>query len=83
MEEVAGLLVGDETEHFGSRDVIIQKMDGTLQRIDEIHPSYMPLHYPLLFSYDIDGWNSDIPRMTSCSTSRSAAAMREFYTFRI
>jgi len=48
-EVVAELLVGDGTEHFGSRDVIIQKMDGTLQRIDEIYPSCMPLHYPLLF----------------------------------
>ena len=27
--EVAGLLVGDGTENFGSRDVIIQKRDGT------------------------------------------------------
>ena len=70
-EEVAGLLVGDGTEHYGSHDVIIQKMDGTLQRIDEIHPSYMPLHYPLLFPYGTDGWSPDIQRITNSSTSRS------------
>jgi len=37
--EVIGLLVGDGTENFEFRDVIIQKMDGTLQTIDEIHSS--------------------------------------------
>ena len=82
-EEVAGLLVGDGTEHYGSRDVIIQKMDGTLQRIGEIHPSYMPLHYPLLFPYGTDGWSPDIQRITNSSTSRSTVTMREFYAFRI
>ena len=29
-EEVVRLLVADGSEHIGSRDVIIQKMDGTL-----------------------------------------------------
>jgi len=43
-DEVAGLIVGDGTEHFGPRDVILQTRDGTLQRRDEHHPSYMPLH---------------------------------------
>ena len=33
-EEVAGLIVGDGTEHFGPQDVILQTRDGTLQRID-------------------------------------------------
>jgi len=44
-------LVGDGSENFGSSDVIIQKMDGTLEMIDKIHTSYMPLYYHLLFSY--------------------------------
>ncbi|KAK9286855.1 hypothetical protein L1049_015261 [Liquidambar formosana] len=32
-----------------------------LQRISEIHPSYMPLEYPLLFPYGEDGWRIGIP----------------------
>jgi len=39
--EIAGLLVGDGHENFESSDVIVQKRDGTLQRINETHPSYM------------------------------------------
>ena len=77
--EVVGLLVWDGTKHFISKDVIIQKMDRTLQRIDEIHLSYMPLHYPLLFSYDTDGWSPDIPRIANSITSRLTVAMRKFY----
>jgi len=38
-EEVTGLLARDGTENFGSRDVIIQKMDETTQSIDESHRS--------------------------------------------
>ena len=63
--EVARLLVGDGTKNFGSRDVIIQKRDDTLQRINETHPSYMPLQYPLLFPYGTDGWSQDIPRRST------------------
>jgi len=43
VNEVVRLLVGDETEYFGSRDVIIQKRDGNLQSINETHPSPMAL----------------------------------------
>ena len=82
-EEVVGLLVGNGTEHFGSWDIIIQKMHGTLQRVDEILPSYMSLNYLLLFSYNTDGWSPDIPRVTNSGTSRSTVTMREFYVFRI
>jgi len=79
--EVAGLLMGDGTENFESTDVIIQKRDGTLQRINETHPSYMSLQYHMLFPYDIDGWSQDIPRRSTSNTSRSTVTMRKFYAF--
>jgi len=81
--EVAGMLVGDGTENFGSRDVIIQKRDGTLQKINETHPSYMALQYPMLFSYGTDGWSQDIPRRSTSSTLRLTITMREFYAFQV
>jgi len=75
--------VGDETENFGSRDVIIQKRDGTLQRKNGTHLSYMALQYPLLFSYGTDDWSQDIPRRSTSNTSTSIVTMREFYAFQI
>jgi len=75
--------VGDGTKNIRSRDVIIQKRDGTLQRINEIHPSYITIQYPLLFPYGTDGWSEDIPRGSTSSTLRSIFMMREFYAFQI
>jgi len=49
VEGVARLFVGDGTEHFGSADIIIQKMDRTLERIDEIPPPYMSFN--ILFCF--------------------------------
>ncbi|XP_021761438.1 uncharacterized protein LOC110726294 [Chenopodium quinoa] len=81
--EVAALMVGDETEDTCNRDIILQKVDGGLQRIDETHPSYMPLQYPLLFPYGTDGWRAEIPKVSGTSNSRNTVTMQQFYAFRI
>ena len=44
--EVAILMIGDSTN---KRDIIINKRDSTIQRINETHPSYDCLQYPLIF----------------------------------
>ncbi|KAG8366041.1 hypothetical protein BUALT_Bualt17G0034800 [Buddleja alternifolia] len=54
--EIATLIVGDDTDAIGCRDIIVRKNDGYLKRISETHPSYTPLQYPLLFPYGTDGW---------------------------
>ncbi|KAL6540740.1 hypothetical protein OROMI_024623 [Orobanche minor] len=41
--EVAALIVGDIESMPDKRDVIVEKNSGELQRIDEFHPSYLPL----------------------------------------
>ena len=51
--------------------------------INETHPSYMALQYPLFFSYGTDGRSQDIPRRSISSTSRSTVTMRKFYAFGI
>uniref|UniRef100_A0A803N417 ATP-dependent DNA helicase n=1 Tax=Chenopodium quinoa TaxID=63459 RepID=A0A803N417_CHEQI len=81
--EVVALMVGDGTEDIGNRDIILQKVDGELQRIDETHPNYMPLQCPLLFPYGTDGWRVGIPKASSTSTSRTTVTMRQFYAIRI
>ncbi|KAL0306166.1 UNVERIFIED_CONTAM: hypothetical protein Sradi_6033900 [Sesamum radiatum] len=54
--EIAALIVGNDTNAVGCRDIIVCKNDGYLKRINETHPSYTPLQYPLLFPYGTDGW---------------------------
>ena len=58
--EVATIIVVDESEITGNHDIIVRMLDGNLQRINKTHPSYMPLQYPLFFPYETDGWNKRI-----------------------
>ncbi|KAI3741126.1 hypothetical protein L1987_58793 [Smallanthus sonchifolius] len=84
--EVAALIVGDIGDSFESRDIIVRTQAGSLHRISELHPSYLPLQYPLLFPYGDDGYKVDIPHrdVTSISKNkRQSCTMREFFAYRI
>ncbi|KAL0416185.1 UNVERIFIED_CONTAM: hypothetical protein Slati_3450400, partial [Sesamum latifolium] len=81
--EIAALIVGDDTNVAGCHDIIVCKNDGYLKRISETHPSYTPLQCPLLFSYGTDGWIIGIPYNTDSNQSRNGqVSMREFWAFR-
>ena len=68
--EIDALIVGDF--HPGSkRDIIVETQNGELQRIHELHPSYLPLQYPLLLPYGEYGYRADIlHRYTSSNKKR-------------
>ncbi|CAH1433073.1 unnamed protein product [Lactuca virosa] len=59
--EVAALIVGDIGNSIDNRDIIVKTKSGSLQRINELHPAYLALQYPLLFPYGDDGYRVDIP----------------------
>ena len=60
--DVAAVMVGDGYEIKPSnQDIVLNLRDGTLRRISELHPSYDPLQYVLLFLRGNDGWHLDIP----------------------
>ena len=59
VSEVAALIAGDFDTH-SIRDIILETQNGQLQRIDELHSSYLGLHYPLLFPYGEDAYGPDI-----------------------
>ncbi|CAH9134655.1 unnamed protein product, partial [Cuscuta epithymum] len=69
VSEVAALVVGDFDESLGERDILVQTQTGALQRINELHPTYFGLQYPLLFPYGEDGYRED----TLLSTSDGSA----------
>nr|KAJ0186702.1 hypothetical protein LSAT_V11C900477310 [Lactuca sativa] len=58
--EVAALVVGDFCDSIEKRDIVVQTSSGFLQRISELHPSYLALQYPLLFPYGDDSYRVDI-----------------------
>ncbi|KAK9075631.1 hypothetical protein SSX86_003957 [Deinandra increscens subsp. villosa] len=84
--EVAALIVGDIGDALENRDIIVQTKSGTLQRVSELHPSYLALQYPLLFPYGDDGYRVDIPHRNVRSiqeNTRDTVTMREFFAYRI
>ena len=56
---MAAVIVGDANQSI-NRDIILERQSGHLQRINELHPSYLGLQYPLLFPYGEDGYRNDI-----------------------
>ena len=58
--DVAVVIPGDASEECGSRDIMITKKDGNIQRISELNGSYDPLMYVLLFPYGDEGYKLNI-----------------------
>ena len=84
--EVAALIVGDFDRSYYKRDIIIEKQNGSIKRVDELHCSYLPLQYPLIFHYGNNGYlsttqhNEDRP---STSNKRTRLTIREYLAFRL
>ncbi|CAB5190397.1 unnamed protein product [Rhizophagus irregularis] len=63
----AVLMIGDGCDiEPSNRNILLRQREGGLQKISELHPSYDPLHYVLLFPRGDNGWHPDIPLLRSC-----------------
>lgn len=85
VSEVAALIVGD-VDTASNRHIILETQSGKLQRITELHASYLGLQYPLLFPYGEDGYRPDVrhrDRGGSQSAKRDRVTIREFLCFRL
>jgi len=83
--EVASLIVGDE-HTSNKRDIIIEKQSGRLKRINELHPTYLPLQYPLLYQKGEYGYRPNIlhkPHPNSHVAKRKKVTMHEYFCFRM
>ncbi|XP_016206591.2 uncharacterized protein LOC107646964 [Arachis ipaensis] len=86
VSEVAALVVGDIDSLSSTKDIILERQDGRLKRINEIHVAYLGLQYPLLFPYGEDGYRIDIQHKIIGSlkpNKRSKLTMRQFFAFRL
>ncbi|XP_076938850.1 uncharacterized protein LOC143607202 [Bidens hawaiensis] len=83
--EVAALIVGD-IGNIEPRDIIVETQTGRLKHISELHPSYIPLQYPLFYIYGDDCYRVDIPHRDFRSLQKSKrpnCTMREYFAYRI
>jgi len=65
---------------------IIENKNGRLQRINELHTSYLGFQYPLLFPYGEDGYRHDVSHRDITignNTKRNWLTIREWFYFRI
>ncbi|XP_028801017.1 uncharacterized protein LOC114756253 [Neltuma alba] len=84
--KVVALIVGDIDMNFGRRDVIVHKLSGLLQRIDELHPSYLSLQYPILFPRGEDGYCDNIEHREetlSNTKKKKRVSIREYFAYRL
>ncbi|CAN6932684.1 unnamed protein product [Brassica oleracea] len=85
--EVAALIPGDFNLDMDKIDIVLQeKQTGWLKRISEIHPSYLALQYPLIFTYGEDGFRLGIKKRETEATAklkRQTISMRQWYAFRL
>ncbi|XP_028764312.1 uncharacterized protein LOC114722451 [Neltuma alba] len=77
--EVAALIVGDFDESYVNRDIIIEKKAGSLKRVHELHKSYLPLQYPLIFHY---GNNSFVSKTEHNDASLISTRKKKYLTIR-
>ncbi|XP_076957174.1 uncharacterized protein LOC143632575 [Bidens hawaiensis] len=83
--EFVSLIVGDIGDAVDKRDIIVTTQSGSLKRISELHPSYVPLQYPIFFLYGDDGYSIDILHRDlrgSTKSKRKKCTMREFFAYR-
>ena len=85
--EIAALIVNDMSNMDVGRDIIVKKSSGQLFRLHETHTTFIPLQYPLIFPFEEDVYQEQIPIQNSGSKSRerkrSCISLREFIAFRI
>ncbi|KAH1193948.1 hypothetical protein GmHk_19G054864 [Glycine max] len=85
VSEVAALIVGDFNPN-SRRDIFVETQNGQLQRIHELHSSYLGLQFPLFFPYGEDGYRSDILHYAtpdSKKRKRNRLTMREWFAYRL
>ena len=82
IDEVAIVIVGEE---FNSRDIILHRRNGDVQRVSETHRSYDGLQYPILFWQGEDGYNFNVKLrnpQTDEETNKKVSAMN-YYSYRL
>ena len=76
--EVGVVMEGDGSELTWGHDIIIQTHGNKLERVLELHSSFLPLCFPLLWPYGEPGWHAGIPFRLNPVASAGTARHRNF-----
>jgi hypothetical protein len=67
--EVAAWIPDGSDPVKGCKDIKLFARSGETRHISSMHPSYMALHFPLLFPYGESGWHTEIQHRSGMSTA--------------
>jgi Helitron helicase-like domain at N-terminus len=87
-DELAAIIPGDEMAVTRPRDILLHSRTGGVQHISDLHCSYCPLHYVLLFPYGTSGWTISLQHQPQlyegdCDNARTHMSQLQFYAFRL
>ncbi|KAK1379232.1 hypothetical protein POM88_025976 [Heracleum sosnowskyi] len=83
-DEVAGIMIGDNEDTCGERDIIVRDTTIGLVRVSYVHPKLMALQYPLLFPTGEDGFHPMIKFQNTPGSSnkvRDHISMKYYYSY--
>ncbi|CAI9264852.1 unnamed protein product [Lactuca saligna] len=74
------IVTGDDTTSM-TYDIVVFSHSGRPQRISKLHPSYMPLQYPLLFPYGEEGWSPRLKMRNQRGVSAKSLTVNMYYAY--
>lgn len=84
--EVGVVMVGEQQDPEGDRDIIVEDKVYGLHRITTIDPKLMALQYPLLFPTGEDGFHKDLYYEHTDETrgrKRQKLTLKDFYSYKL
>ncbi|KAL3648101.1 hypothetical protein CASFOL_009069 [Castilleja foliolosa] len=79
---LGGIVYAEDT-NASKYDIVVHKKDGTPHRISKLHPSYMPLQYPLLFPFAEPGWSTDLRLHSVLGSRPKNLTVNMYYSFQL
>ncbi|PWA45951.1 helitron helicase-like domain-containing protein [Artemisia annua] len=74
-DQVGAIVFENGPESSTDFDVVIQRHTGEPERVNKLHPTYMSLHFPLLFIFGEQGFHTDL-RLTDVAGGSSETDRR-------
>ncbi|KAL3637308.1 hypothetical protein CASFOL_019607 [Castilleja foliolosa] len=79
---LGGIVYGDDSTAC-NYDVVVHRKGGSPHRVSKLHPSYMPLQYPLLFPFGEPGWSPTLKLHSFGEGRRRNLTVNMYYSFQI
>lgn len=82
--EFTGLAVDEDFTNY--RDIVVDDKMLGLRHINDLHPCFMSMQYPLIFPYGEDGFRTNIKHRNVREAEPrglSTVSQREYYSFRL